>query len=109
MNVVLYGPCPEKKIQAIKAVRGATGIGLKEAKDAVEVLERGGETVLNVMNRAYLRDLDEVGLKYRAEAVALALLVDALREYPEHMTVGDLCAVLSVAADTPPSAESGPS
>ncbi len=30
------------KIAAIKAYRDATGAGLKEAKDAVEAMERGG-------------------------------------------------------------------
>ena len=31
-----------KKIEAIKIYRQATGVGLKEAKEAVEALERGG-------------------------------------------------------------------
>jgi ribosomal protein L7/L12 len=31
-----------RKIEAIKLYRERTGVGLKEAKDAVEALERGG-------------------------------------------------------------------
>ena len=36
-----------KKIEAIKLFREATGLGLKEAKDAVEALERGDPVVLS--------------------------------------------------------------
>jgi ribosomal protein L7/L12 len=35
------------KIEAIKRLRGITGLGLKEAKDWVESYERGGESLAN--------------------------------------------------------------
>lgn len=42
-DVVLQGYSPTKKIQIIKIVRAATGMGLKEAKDLVELVP-GNET-----------------------------------------------------------------
>ncbi|GAA6140642.1 ribosomal protein L7/L12 [Hydrogenophaga sp. 5NK40-0174] len=36
------------KIEAIKLLREATGLGLKEAKDAVDQIEAGGELCMNI-------------------------------------------------------------
>ena len=46
-QVVASGPVADllregKKLEAIKLLKEQTGVGLKEAKDAVEAMERGG-------------------------------------------------------------------
>ena len=52
----------ENKVKAIKAVRGITGLGLKEAKDAVEscpaVLKEGIE---KAEGEAFVKELAEIG------------------------------------------------
>lgn len=40
-HIIITGYQPNEKVAAIKALRNATGIGLKEAKDAVEAAEDG--------------------------------------------------------------------
>ncbi len=52
-NVVLKG-FGDKKIEVIKAVREATGLGLKEAKDLVE---KGGQSVKDGLAKAAADDL----------------------------------------------------
>ena len=62
-DVVLTG-AGEKKINAIKAVRAITGLGLKEAKEAVEsvptVLK---EAVSKADAEAVLKQIEEAGAK----------------------------------------------
>ena len=52
----------ENKVKAIKAVRGITGLGLKEAKDAVEscpaVLKEG---ISKDEGEAFVKELAEIG------------------------------------------------
>lgn len=69
-----------KKIEAIKLYRGLTGMGLKEAKDAVEALERG-ESIVS-------KSLDE-----SAEVQMLLLLkqgnkIQAIKLYRERTGAG---------------------
>jgi len=51
----------EKKVAVIKAVRGATGLGLKEAKDLVEALGMVKEGVDKAEAEALVKLLEEAG------------------------------------------------
>ena len=51
----------EKKVAVIKAVRGATGLGLKEAKDLVEALGVVKEGVDKAESEALKKLLEEAG------------------------------------------------
>ena len=51
----------EKKVAVIKAVRGATGLGLKEAKDLVEALGTVKEDVDKAEAEALKKLLEEAG------------------------------------------------
>jgi large subunit ribosomal protein L7/L12 len=68
-NVVLksFG---DKKIDVIKAVREATGLGLKEAKDLVE---KGGQAVKEELEKAAAEELkkklEEAGAQVELQAV----------------------------------------
>lgn len=59
-NVILAGFDEAKKIALIKEVRGITGLGLKEAKDAVE---KGGETLKEGVSK---EEADEIKKKLEA-------------------------------------------
>lgn len=48
-EVILASVSPNNKIGAIKAVRAVTGLGLKEAKDLVDIVAGGGmKTIVSV-------------------------------------------------------------
>ncbi len=60
-DVILTG-FGEKKVAVIKAVRGATGLGLKEAKDLVESAPKAlKEGVSKEEAEALKKDLEEAG------------------------------------------------
>jgi large subunit ribosomal protein L7/L12 len=60
-DVILTG-FGEKKVAVIKAVRGATGLGLKEAKDLVESAPKAlKEAVSKEEAEALKKDLEEAG------------------------------------------------
>jgi len=61
-DVIMTGFADDKKVAVIKVVRGITGLGLKEAKDAVE----GSPTTLKEgvskgEAEAFKKDLEEAG------------------------------------------------
>jgi len=61
VDVVLTG-AGEKKIQVIKVVRAATGLGLKEAKDAVEAAPKEVKTGVSKEDAEKLKkELEEAG------------------------------------------------
>ena len=61
VDVVLTG-AGEKKIQVIKVVRAATGLGLKEAKDAVEAAPKEVKTGISKEDAEKLKkELEEAG------------------------------------------------
>jgi large subunit ribosomal protein L7/L12 len=61
-DVVLKAVPPEKKISAIKVVRAATGLGLKEAKDLVEAAPKTVKENLSKEDAAKLKkELEEQG------------------------------------------------
>jgi large subunit ribosomal protein L7/L12 len=60
-DVILTG-FGDKKVGVIKAVRGATGLGLKEAKDLVEAAPKAiKEAVSKAEAEALKKDLEEAG------------------------------------------------
>lgn len=74
------------KIEAIKRVRDQTGLGLKEAKDLVEAMERGASVSLhaNISTPVFHGDLD-------SEARRLASagkVIDAIKLVREHKNLG---------------------
>lgn len=73
-----------KKIQAIKTYREATGVGLKEAKDAVEALEAGTPLPAQPATASATRRTDE---DVRA-LLAQNRLIDAIKLYREIHGVG---------------------
>jgi large subunit ribosomal protein L7/L12 len=61
-DVILKAVPPEKKISAIKVVRAATGLGLKEAKDLVEAAPKTVKENLSKEDAAKLKkELEDQG------------------------------------------------
>jgi large subunit ribosomal protein L7/L12 len=61
-DVVLKAVPPDKKISAIKVVRAATGLGLKEAKDLVEAAPKTVKEALSKEDAAKLKkELEDQG------------------------------------------------
>jgi large subunit ribosomal protein L7/L12 len=61
-DVILKAVPPDKKISAIKVVRAATGLGLKEAKDLVEAAPKTVKENLSKDDAAKLKkELEEQG------------------------------------------------
>jgi hypothetical protein len=95
MKVLITGFTDGKKIQAIKGIRGATGMDLKEAKDIADRVSAGTVTEITI-DRDQLAVLVEHGVVYSKSNVRLALtdLIEALEHYPKHLTVEHLLVVL---------------
>ncbi len=67
-SVVLVKIDPNYFVAAIKAVRCATGMGLKEAKDLCDIVRAGKEVVIDVIpaaRAALIKDLNECGCLVR--------------------------------------------
>ena len=63
-DVILKAVPPDKKISAIKVVRAATGLGLKEAKDLVEAAPKPlKEGVAKAEAEEFKKKLEEAGAK----------------------------------------------
>lgn len=73
-----------RKVVAIKAVRNATGLGLKEAKEAVDLAETGGCSEIDVMDmvnaRLLSRDLQGTGYKATINVIDYAHVDQYLEE-----------------------------
>jgi ribosomal protein L7/L12 len=69
-----------KKVQAIKLYRERTGAGLKEAKDAVEAVQRGQVSALTGLDDAIVREL--VGLLQQGQNI------EAIKLYRERTGAG---------------------
>jgi hypothetical protein len=95
MRVIITGFDAQKKIMAIKGIRFAAGLGLKEAKGIADVVGAGTPTAVDVGDDR-VSALDEQGVTYRV-GVPLAVLIAALSDYPAGMRVGDLVRTLNVA------------
>jgi ribosomal protein L7/L12 len=70
------------KIEAIKLLRDATGLGLKEAKDAVKYIEAGGSLVIAQ------KIAKETGSEGIASALQQGNKLEAIRLYREQKGVG---------------------
>jgi ribosomal protein L7/L12 len=75
------------KIEAIKLYREATGVGLKEAKDAVEAIERGESITMETAKPIPTPDLQSL----RAQVVAhlrQGNKIEAIKTYRSFTGVG---------------------
>lgn len=73
-----------RKIEAIKRYRELTGVGLKEAKDAVEALESGRSATLPPKS-ALLRQVNDSEIEAQIRS---GHLIDAIKLYREKTGVG---------------------
>jgi len=85
-----------KKIHAIKGIRAATSMSLKDAKDIADAVEAGTPREIVLRDPDLRRELAEMGVVYNAVPVAFSLsdFVEALSRYNREMTVGTLADVL---------------
>ena len=74
------------KIEAIKVYRQATGVGLKEAKDAVEAFERGGTLAVDAP-QAQTSQRGDVETRI-AELVQAGNKIEAIKVYREATGLG---------------------
>lgn len=88
---------PQKKIQAIKEIRAASGLDLKTAKYVVDDVAAG--TQREIEAPANFDWNGYVCAELLPVRVDLADLVEVLAAFPQHQTVGDLVGVLRVARD----------
>lgn len=81
MKITLTGYSDGKKIHAIKALRSISGLGLKEAKDAIDSIDIGATPTVPIFPSMELveamRNLDELGVQYRVPD-RLALLQERM-------------------------------
>jgi ribosomal protein L7/L12 len=78
----------DKKIDAIKLVRQQTGLGLKEAKDAVEAIERGETPMLMLQASATVHDLSNVDLDQIMELLRQGKKIEAVKLVREQTGLG---------------------
>lgn len=99
MNVLVSGFTDGKKIQAIKGIRQATGLSLKDSKDVADRVGSGLPTKITLTNLDHEALLDEHGVKYERVPVELALgdFVELLSRYPRDWTIGGVVDILTVA------------
>lgn len=100
MRVEILTVDDQKKIQAIKCIRAASGLGLKEAKDLADDVASGRPQFVEV-TRNGLVALDEGYLTYRQAIpdITTADFVEVLSRYPRNLNVGDVLDVLVVVRD----------
>ena len=77
-----------KKIEAIKLVREQTGLGLKEAKDAVDAIERGETADLRPRDTVTSHGVSGVDLNAINELLLQNKKIDAIKLYREQTGAG---------------------
>jgi ribosomal protein L7/L12 len=118
-----------KKIEAIKLVRAQTGLGLKEAKDAVEAIERGETVELTLRATSTTQvvsgvDLDQItelllqgkkieAIKLVREQTGLGLkeakdVIDAIEATGRPTATGDPAQIVTSTVYRPPRAKTSP-
>lgn len=104
MKIVITGYTDGKKIQAIKGLRGATGLGLKEAKDIIDEVGAGTPMQVVLPFDHDRRQLDEYGVVYQSAEVRISNgdLAEVLGRFRPDLTVADLVAVLTPMAELEP-------
>jgi hypothetical protein len=86
---------PDRKIHAIKGIRAATGLSLKDAKYVADGVFAGEPTVVEVLDHASTNVLRAHSLTFElVELVVKDVVIDALKRMPIWITVGDVLAVL---------------
>jgi hypothetical protein len=100
MKITLTGCKPDKKIWAIKAVRAATGMALKEAKDTIDLVAYGNAVEISVAGPEYLQYFDEGQVTYVKPAIRADWneYAEVLSRFPADMTVGELRNVFAAIA-----------
>lgn len=97
MDIIVKGSIDGKKIQAIKALREITGMGLRESKQMVDDADSGMHTRVSVFKSPVDVDCIEY-LLFETCALtpnnALASTLEAFEEALPGMTVADLARVL---------------
>ena len=61
IKLISFPKPAENKIGGIKAIRGAFGLGLKEAKEVLERLQEGESETLDCLDRKVLYDFEQFG------------------------------------------------
>lgn len=74
-----------RKIEAIKRYREIHGVGLKEAKDAVEAFEHNGGNVMALPAKSVLREVHDSEIEAQIRS---GHLIDAIKLYREKNGVG---------------------
>lgn len=74
-----------QKIEAIKRYRELTGVGLREAKEAIEAFERDGTLSLPPKSSAVLRQVHDSEIEAQIRS---GHLIDAIKLYREKNGVG---------------------
>jgi ribosomal protein L7/L12 len=77
-----------KKIEAIKLVREQTGLGLKEAKDAVEAIDRGETVELTLRATSTTHGVSGVDLDQINELLLQNKKIEAIKLYREQTGLG---------------------
>ncbi|MGZ6587882.1 MAG: ribosomal protein L7/L12 [Solirubrobacteraceae bacterium] len=101
MKVVIQGINEQKKIHAIKNLRAATGMSLKDAKDVIDDVSAGRERTVESSSAPRVDALLSEGyISFRVAQSPFVIddFIGALSRFPAAMTVGDLCAVLRPAS-----------
>jgi hypothetical protein len=99
VNVYVTGFQTGKKIHAIKGIRAATGLSLKDAKNAADHVEAGHRVKLALHDARAADALTEHGVTFERvpTAVSAAALIDILSYYPRDFTLGAVISVLRAA------------
>lgn len=117
MRAVIEAVDEQKKIHAIKCLRAATGLGLKDAKYVIDEVAFGREQKVELLYPHSVETLDEGYIRWRPVLpdFVLADFVEWLDRYPVDMTVGNVLSVLRATRDlqgdpavTPVSEKSAP-
>ena len=100
MKIKLTGTTdPERKIHAIKGLRAATGLGLRDAKYICDDVFNGLPTVVELPDAKALDALKEANFEFTyVEPDPKELALAALRRLPLWMTVADVLAVVDALA-----------
>jgi len=92
MKVIVKGVYDERNIPAIKELRAATGLGLRESKEIVDDARAGAPTTVEVKDDATFVYLDVE----KVEPSRLDKLVDTLTAFPRDLTVGEIVDLLHI-------------
>ena len=95
MQLLLTDYNRAEPIRAIKAVRTVSGLGLREAKHAIDSVRDNGSAVIEIdsVTDSVLDTLAAYNITFTAMDSRVGVL-RALRAMPRHLTIGEVLAVL---------------